>query len=136
MYDHVLLTFLFDTPVSPMFVELDFVRCPEWQIGAPGIDVYSSNDTNLAFDLNRPLRGYWPPVSSTVYKTSCDSLSTVQVRLKKRAFHIMWFIIVSFANEPDIEWVNTFLASEKYNFLHRLWYVQCPSHRKPSRSDN
>ncbi|CAI8050679.1 Class II receptor tyrosine kinase [Geodia barretti] len=89
-----------------MFVELDFVRCPEWQIGAPGIDVYSSNDTNLVFDLNRPLRGYWPPVSSTVYKTSCDSLSTVQVRLTKRAFHIVWFVIVSFANEPDIEWVD------------------------------
>ena len=105
-YDHVLLTFLFDTPVSPMFVELDFVRCPQWKIGAPGIDVYSANDTNQVFNLNRPVRGNWPPVSSDDYETSCDSLSTVKVRLTKRAFHITWFIMVSFINGPDIEWVE------------------------------
>ena len=106
-YDHVLLTFVFDTLVVPSSVELDFVHCPEWNIDAPGIDVYSDNDTDRDFDVTKLLlRGTWPPVSDRVYETSCDSLSTVQIPLTKPTFHFRWFIVVSFTNDEDIEWVH------------------------------
>ena len=35
MFDHVVLTFGFDTDVSLTSIELDLFLCPEWNIGAP-----------------------------------------------------------------------------------------------------
>ena len=39
-FDHVVLTFEFDTAVSLTSIELDLFLCPEWNIGAPFIAVY------------------------------------------------------------------------------------------------
>ena len=47
-FDHVVLTFGFDTAVSPTAIELDLFLCPELNIGAPYITVYSEK-SNLVF---------------------------------------------------------------------------------------
>ena len=38
---HVLLTFGFETAVSPTGIEIDLFHCPDWDIGAPHIIVYT-----------------------------------------------------------------------------------------------
>ena len=47
--DHVVLTFRFDTAVSLSSIELDVFLCPEWNIGAPLVTLYGSNNTNVFF---------------------------------------------------------------------------------------
>ena len=39
-FDHVLLTFGFDTAVTLTGIELDLFLCPEWGISAPFISAY------------------------------------------------------------------------------------------------
>ena len=111
-FDHVVLTFGFDPAMSPTAIELDLFLCPEWKIGAPYITVYAdeSKDTyGLVFNYSSVqanvidfIRHYTPN------KTSCDSLSNVSISLKEHAgaFYFTWHIVVSFAPQPDIEWVH------------------------------
>ena len=104
---HVLLTFGFDTAVSPTGIEIDFFHCPDWGIGAPHIDVFYneeydftihtiSTDSNI-IDL--------PFKSVTTNGSDCDSLSTVMVSPDPGLYYI-FHIIVTFDTEPiPIDWV-------------------------------
>ena len=62
--DHVVLTFDFDTTVSPTSIELDLFLCPEWNIGAPGIFVYGYQNSTLVFN---PVMGEF--IGSTLYQS-------------------------------------------------------------------
>ena len=100
-YDHVVLTFGFDTAVTLTSIELDLFLCSEWNIGAPFISVYPVETNSLVFN------------SSTVYvinhtpsQTSCDSLSTIAISFEELTTFPTWHIVVSFNTQPDIEWVH------------------------------
>ena len=101
LFDHVVLTFGFGTAVSLTSIELDLFLCPEWNIGAPFITVYGDNSGNLVYNPSfKVLRNHVPN------KISCDSLSTVTISLQNIWFYYNWHIVVSFAAQPDIEWVH------------------------------
>ena len=101
-FDHVLLTFGFDTAVSLTAIELDLFLCPDWNIGAPSIGVITTNNTDLIFSFDKVLVvGYTPSNSS------CDSLSTVSIPLQGDSSYLTWFILVTFPSTQhgDIQWV-------------------------------
>ena len=103
--EHVLLTFDFDTAVSPIAIELDMFLCPEWNIGAHFIYVYAYQTSNLVFDsIYENLL-----VTHQLSSSSCDSLSTVSISLQdggRGLFYHSWHILMDFASRPDIEWVH------------------------------
>ena len=90
-FTHVLLTFGFDTAVSPTGIEIDLFLCPEQGIGAPRITVYV----------------FLPHLKLT--KSHCDSLITVSVtgvllshaELSFHTFHIL----VDLFHDTSIQWV-------------------------------
>ena len=111
-FDHVVLTFYFDTAVSPTAIELDLFLCPEWNIGAPYISVYAdeSNDTcGLVFNYRSAQEGDIDfLVNYTPKGTSCDSLTNVSIPVQEAirdSSYFTWHIVVSFAPQLDIEWV-------------------------------
>ena len=78
VFDHVLLTFGFDTAVTLTGIEMHLFLCPEWGINAPFISAYFDEESNLVFSgqsLNLPSQGRTPSQSS------CNSLSTVTISL-------------------------------------------------------
>ena len=103
---HVLMTFGFDTAVSPTGIEIDFFHCPDWDIGAPRIDVYfnveydftfrSKNNNSIVTDLP------FQVVKTT--ESDCDSLSTVMVSPNPAGPYYIVHILVTFDPEP-IDWV-------------------------------
>ena len=106
-FDHVILTFVFDPAVLLTSIELDLLLCPEWSIGTPFIVVYGDNSSALVYSTSSEfLRSYTPN------EMSCDSLSTVAISLQEyfflqgELFYHNWHIVVSFAVQPDIEWVH------------------------------
>ena len=100
-YDHVVLTFGFDTAVSLTSIELDLFLCPEWNIGAPFISAYIDEKNSFVF-FHSPgaIR------SKTPSQTSCDSLSTITISFQGLTTSPTWHIVVSFAAQPDTEWVH------------------------------
>ena len=101
---HVLLTFGFDTAVSPTEIEIDLFHCPEQGIGTPRITIYVNQEYNLTF---KPGLNFLPQVVPS--QSSCDSLLTVGItgnllppyaQLSYHAFHIL----VDLNNDPSIEW--------------------------------
>ena len=85
-FDHVLMTFRFDTAVIVNEIELDLFRCPEMGISTPTIGFYGDMGDNLVFAYQNnsfPYRGMfrldtsWPSLP-----TSCDSLTTVPIGLR------------------------------------------------------
>ena len=106
-FDHVVLTFEFDTAVSMTSIELDLFLCLEWNIGAPFIAVYS--DENRDFDL----RGiqtltFLGSSYNQPSQSSCDSLLTVNTPLQDdatRSSYLTWHIVVEIT-EDYIEWVH------------------------------
>ena len=100
-FDHVVLTFGFDTAVSLASIELDLFLCPEWNIGAPFISVYPDENNSLVFSLpSDVIRQYTPS------QTSCDSLSTIAISFEEATTYPTWHIVVSFNIQPDTEWVH------------------------------
>ena len=104
-YDHVLLTFGFETAVSPTGIEIDFFQCPEVGIGAPRITVYVNEEYNLDFSQSLSFLLHVQPSQS-----SCVSLLTVSVTgdllspaagLSFHTFHIL----VDLSYDPSIQWV-------------------------------
>ena len=78
-FDHVLLTFRFETLIQLDEIELDLFLCPDWGISAPFISAYFDEESNLVFSgqsLNLPNQGRTPSQSS------CNSLSTVTISLR------------------------------------------------------
>ena len=114
-FDHVLLTFGFDTAVTLTGIELDLFLCPEWGISAPFISAYFDEESNLVFSgqsLNPPTQGRTPSQSS------CNSLSTVTINLgdglRSTPYLTVHVLISSFS--PFIDWVHVgevrFLGSD------------------------
>ena len=89
-YNHV-LTFDFDTAVSLDSIELDLFLCPEWSIGAPGIYVYSYENSTLVFN---PATGGFIGGKILYQFWSCDSLSTIHIGLGEQvisSYHsLLW----------------------------------------------
>ena len=126
VFDHVLLTFGFDTAVTLTEIELDMFLCPEWGISAQFISVYADVESNLVFTRNSlttlPFQHYTPSQSS------CNSLSTVTISLGDAftsSSYLTWHILVS-SFTPSIDWVHVgevrFLGSDipsPGNMLHR-----------------
>ena len=105
-FDHVLLTFDFDTAVSLTRIELDLFICPEWNIGAPQITVYVDNTSSLNLsDMSTTVLRYEPPN----IQASCDSLSIFHIPLQAavgNSAYYTWHVVVTFSSQPDIEWVH------------------------------
>ena len=104
-FDHVLMTFGFDTAVTLTRIELDLFLCPEWGISAQFISVYADEESNLVFTSNSPhtlpSRHYAPSQSS------CNSLSTLTISLGDAltsSSYLTWHILVS-SFTPSIDWV-------------------------------
>ena len=97
-FPHVLLTFIFDTPVSVSSIEVELFNCPEWNIGAPYIFVHANDEVKLSVD-ERAIG------SSSVNQSSCDS-QTVGVTIQETSFHLNWHILITFDLHPAIEWVH------------------------------
>ena len=100
-FDHVVLTFGFDTAVFLTSIELDLFLCPEWNIGAPFISVYTDEKNSLVFFHSSDVIINHPPL-----QTSCDSLSTIAISFEELITSPTWHIVVSFAAQPDTEWVH------------------------------
>ena len=79
-FDHVLLTFGFDTAVTLTGIELDLFLYPDMNIGAPYITVYADEESNLVitYDSLTSL-----PFQSYNSQSSCDSLSTITITLSE-----------------------------------------------------
>ena len=104
-FAHVLLTFGFETAVSPTGIEIDFFNYPEQEIGAPHITVFVNQEYNLAFNLDLHFLPLVQPSQSL-----CDSLLTVSITgdllspdagLSFHTFHIL----VDLSYDPSIQWV-------------------------------
>ena len=103
-FDHVLLTFGFETAVSTTGIEIDLFNCSEQGIGAPRIFAYINQEYNLTF--NRSL--HFLSHKEEPFQ-SCDSLLTVSVTgdllshagLSFHTFHIL----VDLFPDPSIQWV-------------------------------
>ena len=106
MFDHVVLTFGFDTAVSLTSIELDLFLCPEWNIGAPLIAVYSDESRNLVLRAiqSSPLGKLFNQRS----QSSCDSLSTVSIPLQDDdtcSSYLTVHIVVQMS-QYTVEWVH------------------------------
>ena len=108
---HVLLTFVFDTAVSPTGIEIDFFHCPDLGIGAPRISVFINEEYDLTFNISLPFR-----YAVTTTESDCDSLSTVMVSPHPGSYHI-FHILVTFDTEPiPIDWV--YVGEVRFLGLH------------------
>ena len=95
------LTFGFDTAVSLTSIELDLFLCPEWNIGAPFISVYSDEKNSLVYSSSAQIIRHHTPS-----QTSCDSLSTIIIPFEELTTYPIWYILVSFQTQPDTDWVH------------------------------
>ena len=107
-FDHVLLTFGFDTAVTLTGIELDLFLCPDMNISAPYITVYADEESNLVITYDSlfslPFRHYPPP--GTVLPTSCDSLTSIIIVLTNTLtdHYLTWHILIS-SFTSSIDWV-------------------------------
>ena len=99
-FDHVVLTFGFDTAVSLTSIELDLFLCPELNIGAPFISLYADEKNSLVYIYSSDVIR-----SKTPSQTSCDSVSTITISFEELTTSPTWHIVVTFAAQQDIEWV-------------------------------
>ena len=106
-FDHVLLTFSFDTAVTLTGIELDLFLCPDMNIDAPIIIVFADEESNLVFtydaaNISLPFEIHSPP------QLSCDSLSTVNITLEQDVLvdssYITWHILIS-SFTSSIDWI-------------------------------
>ena len=106
-FEHVLLTFGFDTAVTLTGIELDLFLCPEWGIGAPFISVYADMESNLIFTGNSLSTLPFQP--HTPSQSSCNSLSTVTIITIGDAFMSKPYFtghILASSFTPFIDWVH------------------------------
>ena len=103
-FDHVLLSFGFDTAVTLTGIELDLFLCPDRNIGAPYITVYADEESNLVFTYDSltdlSFQHYDPSQSSR------DSLSTITITLSDILTdpYLTWHILIS-SFTSSIDWV-------------------------------
>ena len=106
-YDHVLLVFVFDSPVPLKSIRLNLFQCPQWGIGAPNITVYARNSQSGEF-INLYLEKRDTVVLAQLQdvQSSCNDLVPVTIPLETYTQYNIWNIIVSFEPQPDIDWVH------------------------------
>ena len=105
-YDYAVLSFLFQLPVSLTSIRLSLFKCPQWGIGASNFTVYVDNiiDNNfLNFDTRN--RNNIPLAQYQNNQSSCNDLVSVTIPLKTDTQYRIWYIVVSFKDQPDIDWV-------------------------------
>ena len=108
-YDHVVL--VFDTLYSGNLtsVELDMFICPQWNIGAPNITVYAdeSGGSGYGYSALNDIITFSGTVtlSQSCYMT-CTSLSSVKIPFQNIQPGALWYIVVRFEPNSDIEWVH------------------------------
>ena len=105
-YDHVVLVFDTFNPVNLTSVELDMFICPQWNIGAPNITVYADENGGSDYEFNASdnrieFRGTISPS-----QLCCWSLSTVRILLQNTKYGILWYIVIRFELNPDIQWIH------------------------------
>ena len=102
-FDHVLLTFGFDTAVSLTGIEIDLFHCPDWGIGAPRIRVYVDKEYDFVFNSSLP---FTPPVQPS--QSSCDSLTTVNLSgdTLSVSFYRTFHILLDLSHQSSIQWVH------------------------------
>ena len=105
-YDHAVLSFLFQPPVSLKSIRLSLFKCPQWGIGAPNITVYADmgkqqNILNFDFANNATI----PLAQCQDVQSSCNDLVPVTIPLETDTQYKIWYIVVSFEPQPDIDWV-------------------------------
>ena len=131
-FDHVLLTFGFDTAVTLTGIELDLFLCPELNTYAPFITVYANRkrDFNITLPLiSLPFRNY--PRQGDVLPHSCDSLLTIAFdvgdSLASDSF-LTWHILVHGFNS-SIDWVRVgevqFLGTDVNSGMVHLLTLAC-----------
>ena len=106
-YDHVIMSFLFQSPVSLTSIKLSLFKCPQWRIGPPNITVYASTGGYGTF-LNPEtdvFHSFTPLAQSQDDQSSCSGLVLVTIPLKTDTQYKNWYIVVSFEDQPDIDWV-------------------------------
>lgn len=104
--DHVLLTFIFAEREEIAGIYLDLLLCPEWNIGAPLITVFGSNNIYFSYvytDHNADYIKQYKP-----HQTKCEcKMSTIVIPIQggEPAYPI-WHILVTFDEIRDIQWVH------------------------------
>ena len=104
---HVLLTFGFDTAVSPTEIEIDFLVCPDWNIGAPSVAVYLIPDYNLSNTNFINILRAGPVQPAYSLQSPCDSLSTVTITGSpfQSGPYRTFQIFLDLSKHDSIEWV-------------------------------
>ena len=106
-FDHVLLTFGFDTAVTLTGIELDLFLCPDMNIGARYITVYADKERNIVptYSLltNLPFKNDIPED----VPEPCDSLSNIIITFDDvlaDSSYLTWHILFS-SFTREINWV-------------------------------
>ena len=122
-YDHAVLSFLFDPPVSLKSIRLSLFKCPQWGIGASNITVYADmgkqgNFFNFDFANNATI----PLAQLQDVQLSCNYLVPVSIPLETDTQYKIWYIVVSFELQPDIDWMH----------VGEVEFINSSSHPPPS----
>ena len=98
-FPHVLLTFIFDRPVSPTAIEMEVFHCPGQKIGAPYISVHANNNSESLFDIKHRV------MEVSTLQPLCNSLSTIIANISTQTMLPNWYILVHYNERSKIEWV-------------------------------
>ena len=94
-YDHFLLAFEFEQPVSLTSIILSLFNCPQWNIGALVTTVYG-DETGSSFFTFDPDDPYIITLTQTNnVQPSCDNLVPVTITLHSNTKYKLWYILVS-----------------------------------------
>ena len=105
-YDHVIMSFLFQSPVSSTSIKLSLFKCPQWRIGPSNITVYASTRGDATFlNPETDVRSFILIAQSQDDQSLCSGLVSVTIPLKTDNQYKIWYIVVSFEDQPDIDWV-------------------------------
>ena len=104
-YDHILLAFEFEQPVSLTSITLSLFNCPQWNIGAPVTTVYGDETGSSFFNFD-PVNPHIISLTQTNnVQSSCDNLVPVTITLHTNTKYKIWYILVSFETQQNVDWV-------------------------------
>ena len=103
-YDHVIISFLFLSPVSLTSIKLSLFKCLQWRIGPSNITVYVSRSA-IFINPESAVRRSILLAQSQDDQSSCSGLVSVTIPLKTDTQYEILHIMVSFKDQPDIDWV-------------------------------
>ena len=101
--DYALLTFGFETDVSPTAIEIDLFLCSDWNFWVSRIFVYVNEEFDLVFTST--LSRY--DVSPYLLDSLCGSLSTVALSPYNINSYQTFHIVMDFPfNEPEFQYIH------------------------------